>query len=168
MIASILEWRVEIFLVSLAVLALATFRWGAGPEKATAGWLAAIVVVDRIYHRLLPEGGDWAGVDWGHFTIDASALAVALAIALFANRMYTLWIAALQLIALQAHVARQLAEGILPTAHALMAIVPFYAQMALLAGGLLLHRRRLKLYGTYRSWRVASLRDPAETGPAKG
>lgn len=143
-----------------ATLALAAWRWGAGPERVLAGVLVWFSAGDALNHAIFGDWTDYSAVDAGHVVIEVTALAVSLAVALLANRMYPLWFAAFQLIALLAHVARDIAQPIAPLAYLIMYIGPSYCQIILLAGGIWLHRRRVRRYGRYRSWRNFSYPSP--------
>ena len=77
-----------------------------------------------------------------------------IVIAVHANRNYPLFMAALQLLVVSAHVARGLIEAIAPIAYAVMVIAPGWLQLLLLATGLARHLRRKRRYGAYRDWRV--------------
>jgi len=154
----VLDYRDEVQFVILVSVAAAALRWGAGPERATGLALLYLEFADHAYHAIFGPGIELLRMDLGHATIDATTLVAMLLIGVSANRMYTLWIGALQIIAVQAHLARDLASGMSPIAYAIMFIAPSYFQIALLAGGIWRHRRRLQKYGTYRSWRNSSNR----------
>lgn len=145
---------------------LALFVWsmwkGGGPERGMASTLVAMDLVDFAYHALWGAGQNFAVTDGVHFAIDLGGCAAMVAIALFANRMYTLWMAAFQIIAVNAHLARELVEGIAPIAYVILYIAPSYFQIILLACGIWLHRGRLARFGPYRDWRTSSF--PAPVG----
>ncbi|MGN6496625.1 MAG: hypothetical protein ACTHK5_04695 [Tsuneonella sp.] len=142
-------------------LAFAAWRWGGGPERATAAILVWFRLADWSYHGLFQQALDLTNIDLAHALIDFVAGIAAFAIALFANRIYTLWFAAAQLLAVLAHIARMLAVGIHPIAYAVMIMAPSYLQILLLAGGIWAHHRRVKRFGPYRSWRLSSNPLPA-------
>lgn len=143
------------------ILFLSAFRWGGGPEKVLAGVLVWFRVGDAANHALIDILDLPFAADTGHFVIDLIAAVVALAVAAHANRMYPLWFAAFQLLAVFAHLARELAPGVALLAYRLMYVGPSYFQIMLLAGGIWLHRRRVLRHGPYRSWRSSSPRSPA-------
>lgn len=147
------------------LLLLAAWRWGGGPERILAGVLAWFGAGDALNHAVFGNWTDYATVDTGHVLIDAVALAVSIAVALFANRIYPLWFAALQLIAMLAHIARDLANTIASIAYLVMYIGPSYCQIIVLAVGIWSHRRRVKRRGPYRSWRTSSHRLPETLRP---
>ena len=155
------DTRLWIQTVAFGFLALAAWRWGGGPERVLAGVLVWFKVSDALNHRLFEIEDHFMTVDTGHLVIDLVALAVALAVALRANRVYPLWFAAFQLLAVMAHLARDVAQGAAPIAYAVMYIGPSYCQIIVLAVGIWCHRRRVIRHGPYRSWRSSSPRSLA-------
>lgn len=149
-------------IAAIACIVLAAWRWGAGPERILAGILAWFHVADAVNHAVAPFAGGFT-IDAGHFVIDAVAAVVAVGVALTANRIYPLWFAAFQLLALLAQVARDLASGVAKLAYEVLYIGPSYFQILLLAGGIWLHHRRVRRFGRYRSWRNSSSPSPAPT-----
>ena len=146
----------------------AALAWGGGPERVLAiTWLIVFELALRILPLLLGLRIQLASVDLWFISLDLLACGVMLAVALYANRSYTLWIAAMQLLAVTAHVARGLVESISPVAYALMIAVPGWLQLFALAIGLACHILRKRKYGPYRSWRISkpSFAIPAELSP---
>lgn len=141
-------------------ICIAALVWGGAPERAVASvWL--------VFFELLPGGYALAtgsnlrpeGVDPFFAIVDLAAVISWIAIALYANRNYTLWIAAMQVLAMTAHLARGLVEAISPVAYVTMVAVPGWFQLLLLAAGLGRHIVRKRRFGEYRDWRVG--RGPA-------
>lgn len=162
------ELRVWFQTVAFILIALAAWRFGGGPERILAGILLWFRGADWVNHALFHAAPTSLG--FGHVLIDVLALAVALAVALQANRVYPLWFAAFQLLAVVAHLARWLAPDVAPLAYAMMYTGPSYCQMLLLTGGIWLHHRRVRRFGPYRAWRSYSplsperLREPSPNG----
>lgn len=144
--------RDQLQLIVWLTLAFLAFWKGAGPERAVAGVMIGILVSDRTYHLMFGNFTNLVSIDYGHALIDLVAMIALVGIAMRANRMYTLWIAALQLIAFNAHLARELAQGMSPIAYLILYIGPSYFQLLAQGLGLSAHRRRLARYGPYRSW----------------
>lgn len=165
MLQLLIEYRVPAQTVAILLVAAVALRWGAGPERAIAAVLLWLRLGDAAYHALWGRALDLGGIDFAHFVIDALACLAVFALALFANRMYILWFAAFQFLAVGAHLAREMAVEILPLVYAIMFIAPSYFQIALLAGGTWAHVRRRRRHGPYRSWRRSSNRS-RESRPA--
>lgn len=135
-------------------ICLAALVWGAGPERAVAlVWLVLFELVSNAYRSI--TGADIRVDDIDPFSamIDACAVICWVAIALYANRNYTLWIAAMQLLAVTAHLARGLVEAIAPLGYIIMVAVPGWVQLFLLGAGLTRHILRKRQHGQYRDWR---------------
>lgn len=161
----LLAHRVDAQTLAFLGLALAAWRWGAGPERALAAILLWFRLADWTYHGVLEGALELVDIDLAHALIDAVACAAAFAVALSANRIYPLCFAAVQLLALFAHFARAMAVDILPTVYAMMFIAPSYLQILLLAAGIWAHRRRVRRFGPYRSWRHSWSRSPEAMQP---
>ncbi len=154
---------------------LAAFIWGRGPERAIAAtWLILFEVVTRLYRAISDSGFRSTEVDPLLASTDVLAGLIWIAIAINANRNYPLWIAAMQVLALTAHVARGLTETISPLAYLMMAIAPGWFQLVILGLGVFRHRRREKQFGRYQGmarpgaiWRIAAGPEIAGVGCGK-
>lgn len=135
-------------------LIAAAFLWGGGPERAVAAtWLVAFEIGGRVKVAIFGSELRLTDVDIFWASADVVAGVSWLTIALFANRNYTLWIAALQLLATSAHLVRGIVETVSPIAYVVMVVAPGWFQLFLLAGGLICHVRRKNSFGEYRDWR---------------
>lgn len=152
MIDLLWQYRGSVQHLTIALLALACWLRGAGPEKAAGGVLAGFVVADRLYHVIFGSAV-YHRVDLGHLTTDVMALAAFGYIAMYANRMYPLWMFSAQIIATSMHLQRLAFSDIDPLTYAILYRAPSYLQIAVLAGGLAYHVRRSARFGKYRSWR---------------
>ncbi len=140
-------------LLAFALIGLA-FVWGGGPERVVAAtWLIIFELGGRLNDLVFGEGLKLTDVDLYWASADLIAGILWFAVALYANRSYTLWIAAMQLLAMTAHLVRGLVESISPIAYVTMVIAPGWVQLFLLAGGLSFHIRRKRAHGPYRDWR---------------
>ena len=157
MLELVLEYRNEAQNIASWAVCLAALLWGGGPERLIAlVWLALFKGLDAAYHALFDTAFRLNDIDVFHAMNDLFAGAAFIVIALNANRMYPLWIAAFQLITVAAHLARDMVEAMTPIAYAVMAFGPAYFQVIIFGAGLVLHHRRVKSYGNYRDWRVGA------------
>lgn len=141
-------------------------RKAAAPERILSGVLFAMLAVDKVHHFLLGDGSVyWRQVDVGHMVIDAMVLPCVYVVALRANRVYPLWIAGAQMIAMTGHVYRLALTDIHVFAYRIMAIMPSYIQLVTIVLGVAFHMSRHRKRGSYPSWRPFSSRTPA---PAAG
>ena len=115
-----------------------------------------MLVSDDVYLLVADHQAHLFYTDLGIFLIELSVVIIMVPIALKANRMYTLWMAAFQILALFAHIARAVSDAISPLAYAIMYIGPSYFQIIILGFGIWLHYRREKRHGKYRSWLSSS------------
>lgn len=133
------------YVLAMSLLALVTayaVRQGGKPERNAAAILVGIQVVDLLYHSLSGNQGSYHAVDLVHAAIDLVALAAMVWLALRADRFWTLWLGALQLIAMLAHLIRALEVEMHPVAYAIFIRGPFWGQMTLVALGTWLYARR--------------------------
>lgn len=134
---------------------LAAFIWGGGPERVVAAtWLIVFELGGRLYRGLFSDGFRLLEVDPFLASADLSAGAIWILVALYANRIYPLWIAGTQILAIAAHLSRALAESVSPLAYATMFIAPGWIQLVLLGAGVLRHALRVRRHGEYRDWRT--------------
>lgn len=137
-------------------ICLVALVWGSGPERAVAAaWLLVFEVLVGAYQLLSEPGFKRTDVDLFLATTDIIAAFIFIAIALYANRTYPLWIAGMQLLALTAHVARGLADTVSPVAYTTMVIAPGWLQLVFLGCGFGFHILRKRKYGAYRDWRIS-------------
>ena len=153
MIQFLAENDVILQYLAILVLQVAALRWGDLPERLCAALLVAMVIWEILYHYVFMANFVVTDVDFGHFAMSLGAEFGYLAIALYANRVYPLWLASLQLISVLTHIARKLDEGVTGFAYQLIVIAPSYFMILIIAVGIIQHQRRLKRYGPYRAWR---------------
>lgn len=145
----------------VGLLAAAALRWGAAPERICVATLFTVTFGDPLYHLLLGRGAIYGTVDIGHLVIDVGVAVIFVAVALRANRVYPIWLAAFQLVSVLSHFAREVTASFPKLAYGLMSYGPFYITLLIMAGGLAFHARRAKYLGRYRSWRGSSNPSPA-------
>lgn len=118
--------------------------------------LLAMLVLDRAYHLVLPDGLTWSRTDVGHLLIDSVCACLFVAVALRANRMYPLCLAGLQLVALISHLEHLLSPAVSRAAYHSLMVLPSYLQMLALGLGILNHLGRIRKFGPYPDWRNTS------------
>lgn len=128
----------------------------AAPERILTGLLCAMIGADRIYHAISPTPILWGHTDLVHVGIDAAMLACTGVVAIYANRVYPLWIGAAQIIALSGHAYRLTLSRINEFAYDMMVMLPSYIQLIAMALGLAFHMSRRRKLGSYPSWRRSS------------
>jgi hypothetical protein len=148
-------YRGDVQHLASVILAVAIWRLGAAPERwMMAIFIAAMVLPTRLFGLLglgNPAFGHYA---WIYVAIDIAAGIGFVAVALNANRNYPLWVAGFQLVAISAHAVKALVDTVSPLAYLILASGPSYCQLALIFGGFVRHRMRLRVFGPYRAWRA--------------
>ncbi len=154
MLQVVLDNRAEAVSAFIYLMVLYALWRGAGPERAVALTIVGMKIATDMYFALSGAKTSLHEADLAMALIDLVVCVILIGVGLKANRMYTLWIAAFQIIALNAHIVREIAPGISPLAYAIMFIAPSHFQLLILAGGIWCHARRERRYGPYRSWRL--------------
>ncbi len=158
MIAELLTWDFRIVLQAYLAwtIGITAILLGGGPERAVAfTWLLLFELITSAQDLIDTNLHFLTDVDVFLATVDAFAAAAWVTIALYANRNYTLWIAAMQVVAVSAHLASGIVEPISPKGYAVMVVAPGWIQLLLLAIGLTAHISRIRKFGPYRDWRIA-------------
>lgn len=155
MLGGLWHYKDVVQAAALLVLMLLAMWRGGRPERLIAATFVAMYVIDRCYHQVTGAGYFAFGVNLGHLAIDLLAMAAFGAIALWANRVYPLWLAGLQLLALLSHPIRALVAGADHGAYAVLMIAPSYGQTMVFAIGLARHLQRRASLGRYQPWREA-------------
>lgn len=146
---------IQVLLVlSLIVLGtFAAYSRGGPPERFAAVLLAGLVLVDTVYHLLFgPSGFD--RVDPWHVFLDVTMLGLLMWLALRANRIWPLFVAAAQLLSVTGHIAVLVQPDGMRRAYWAMTQIPQYIQLTALLAGAIAHARRERMIGPYRSWRT--------------
>ena len=146
---------IQVVLVLLLIVlgSSAAYSRGGPPERFAAVLLAGLVLADTVYHLLFgPSGFD--RVDPWHLFLDLTMLGFLMWLALRANRIWPLFVAAAQLLSVTGHIAVIVQPDGMRRAYWAMTQLPQYIQFTALLAGAWAHARRKKLLGPYRSWRV--------------
>lgn len=142
-------WLTEAVLLLLLCLA---WRRGGQPERWVAISLALTFFL-LLGARGLTGSPQFTTLDPVLFTIDTSALALLVWVALRANRWWPLWCSALQLIVVVGHLAKLLEIKGMPGVYWGMTTLPIYGEYLLLLFGIAAHVRRRQKLGSYPDWR---------------
>lgn len=133
---------------------LCAFVFGAGPERSLAGILLSIDGLDFAYHYAAKGSFVTGPLDLGHLAITMATVVALLLVALWANRLYPMWMAGAQLISALTFLY-QMIPGMAPySVYFRMGLYSFYFQVGFLALGLAFHVVRRRRLGAYRSWRI--------------
>lgn len=133
---------IAFFAVMMLLLAVQAALRGGAPEQIAAASLLVAALVTGL------TSGDTAltftQVPWNVFWIDTGLLCVLMGLALYADRFWPMWIAALQLVTVAGHGARGYAPDILPSVYWWLLGKTSYPMMALLCIGIERHQQRLR------------------------
>jgi hypothetical protein len=131
---------IEVFIILVMLLAVqAAWRGGAPERLASAAMLAATIAT------MLANTGmalPFREIEWRLLWIDAALLVALALIAMFADRFWPLWVAALQALAVSAHAARGVDPQILPFAYWLLLGKLSYPMILMLGIGIERHQWR--------------------------
>ena len=157
--------RIAFFWFTLSAVAGYALWRGGGPERAVA-ILLLLATGATIVVR--PSGPLFDDVETGVLLVDGALFLGLLAVAVRAERYWPLWMTALQGIALAGHGAKAVNPYVIPFTYAILLAFWAYPMLALLAVGTWRHRRRLRKFGTDRSWTRSWLpsRDPTSENGA--
>ncbi len=142
-----------VYLALLAACCVYVALRGAAPEKIGA----AVIVVGSLLTfaalvALSTTATLYRSIEVGVFNVDLAALLAIVALALRAERLWPLCVAALQIIGTAAHAVKLVDPQILPSAYAFALRFWGYPMMLLLVLGTWNHQRRLLKYGVDKSW----------------
>jgi hypothetical protein len=140
----------------LAMVTLAAIKWGGWPERAGAFAFIVMDLIDWYYHWLISGPGTYRSIDIGHLIVDSYMMVAMLALALEADRQWTLWAAAAQVVALMSHPIRLLSGAVDTVAYAIMIRAPSWVQLALIVVGTIAHAHRCRLRSS-RRWESGEL-----------
>jgi hypothetical protein len=136
---------------------------GAGPERIGA----AIILLGSAVSTATMSGFKYASVEVGVFLVDVAALIAFLVLSMRAERLWPLWVAALQIIGTAGHAVKLMDAEVIRTAYAIAMAVWSYPMWFLIVLGTWQHQRRLAKFGVDRSWSSSSGRSATRppTGP---
>lgn len=150
MLEFVISNKAEFQRMVLALLVVIAWWRGAAPERAIACSIVLFVGQDVLDHW--SPAMDYLLVAPRDLLLDCLIACLLLAIALRANRIYPLWMAAWQLVAVLSHAARFESRSSAALAYAILLYLPSYLLLLTFGLGLAAHIRRVRLWGQYRSW----------------
>jgi hypothetical protein len=144
------EFVSNLRIVVSSLLLILTFLRGGAPERVLAGVLMAAALCSgiciRLVHHLSHEDC------WIFVAVDIVAFMLMLVVALKANRVYPLWIGAIELVMLISHLWRLSFLQALPHAHTMLHGIAAITQLLVLAVGLAAHMRRDRSQAAAINW----------------
>lgn len=142
---------VALMMVMIASIALFAMRRGGAPERCCAAIIAFETILDFLYGALLGERG-FAEPSFSRFAIDLIAFVGFVWVALRANRVWPLWVAAAQLVVLTGSTAVLVKNQGHQQAYWALTQLPIVFQLTALGVGTLVHAQRLRRIGPYNGW----------------
>jgi len=147
----------------LLICCLYAFVAGGSPERIGAASYAIACIATRLLFAT--QSTKFRSFEFGVFIVDVLVFVAFAMLALRANRFWPIWISALLGLGVLAHLARWAGPGTIPWAYQLVASVWSYPILAIIALGVFNHQRRLKQFGTDRSWSSSWARSAPPPGP---
>lgn len=123
---------------------------GGKPERYAAGMYLLAFLASALFAQI---GSDlYDSINWGIVSVDL-LLAISLgALALHANRYWTIWASSIQVVAILAHLAKLLVPEIAAMAYEITLLVWSYAVIPLLVSATFRHQARIRLNGADQNW----------------
>ena len=134
------------------VAAVGVYAWlhGGAPERIG---IAVFAIGSALTHLVVNAPGlRFRSVEEGILVVDVATFCVFLALALFANRFWPLWVSGLLGVAIVGHLAKLSSPGVIPWAYQVVLAMWSYPILGLIALGVWNHRRRVKRHGADKSW----------------
>lgn len=144
------DFIISVLLVAAAVGILSILR-GGHPERWCAATIAAGIIIDRVWIAAL-GARPFTEFDEGRFIIDAVQCCVFVGVAMRANRVYPLFIAASQVVVIVGNIAALALNDGWTQVYWAMTQLPLLLQIAILAAGIAAHVRREARIGRYNCW----------------
>lgn len=145
---------VELFYIILAACCLYAAIYGGAPERI--GSLIFVSAAILTTAALSAPAARWGAVEIGAFAVDVAMLLALVALALFAERLWPLWVTALQLIGAAGHAVKLVDPEVIREAYAFAMAFWSYPMLALLVFGTWNHQRQLTRFGADKSWSSSS------------
>lgn len=141
--------RVILFSILLLLASGYAVAKGGAPERVVGLSLLLAFTLSILFQQ--PSAARFLGVEWGILAVDFGLLGILLSVALYADRFWPLWVAALQALGTGGHLVRGMDHGIEPIAYAILLASWSYPMVLLLAVGTMRHQRRRR-HGPTLDW----------------
>ena len=145
-------YHVAFFNLMQVVASAYALRLGGAPERLAGIVLMAAAVATHFLY--LQDAIPYLSIHVGVVAVDLCLLAVLVVLALYADRFWPIWMAALQMLGTIAHLAKAIEPGVVSTAYAVLVVVWSYPMLLILAAATLRHRQRLNDAGSDLDWSV--------------
>ena len=123
--------------------------YGGTPERMGA---AMMVIASNLSFWLVSRQGTFQDVEWGVFLVDCGLLVGLLALALYANRYWPMWVTSMQFVTVWSHLGFLSVASKLPWAYAVASTIWSFPMLIILAWGTVRHRRRMHRYQMDDPW----------------
>jgi len=142
--------RIDFFIALLAVICFYSAVKGGQPERRAViifivGFTLSVVAAS-------PSEIRFAHPEVGIFATDLVMLGAFVMLALYAERYWTLWICAMQVIQVLSHIPKMIIPELLPQAYFIIAAIWAYPMLIVLTIATYRHQQRLRQFGVDRSW----------------
>jgi hypothetical protein len=139
-----------VFLIILCAACFFALWKGGTPERLVAGIFltgAALSMMFRFSYQ-----SSFGAINIGVWIADIAVLLALTAVALNAERYWTIWIASFQWVQVVSHLPELLIPELLPRAHWVIISLWVYPMLIILVIGTWRHVNRTEVHGTDRSW----------------
>ncbi|MBO0749447.1 MAG: hypothetical protein J2O44_03315 [Porphyrobacter sp.] len=142
--------RIVVFYLVLILSVVSALWKGGKPERIGALIILAMAVLQFGFLAVVPRY--YRTVDLVSVLVDTVGLVGFGALAVYAQRVWPIWAASLQLLSLTSHFSRGVDANVKPLAYVFMKSGPTFLVVIALLLGTIFHRRRLRAHGADRAW----------------
>ena len=146
-----MSWLTYLYWAFFIPCSAYVFWKGGPPEKigisiALAASIASNLAVSATF------GLRFRQVEIGVFWVDVATFTAFLALALYADRFWPLWVTGMHLVGVATHTAMLVSPAVVPWVYGWIQGFWAYPIILLIVVGAARHQRRLRLYGADNSW----------------
>ena len=142
--------RIDFFLSLMAAVCIYSAIKGGQPERRVVAIFAVGFVMSII--ATAPANEMYMHPEVGVMLVDITMLAGFTMLTLSAERYWTIWICAMQVIQVLSHIPKMIIPELLPQAYYIIVAFWAYPMLLTLAIGTYRHQQRLRQFGVDRSW----------------